>query len=72
MKWSLRRKVEAYLKRTRMPATTFGIEAVRDPQLVFQMRRGRTVRPPLEARILAYMERSEADPRASRRLGRRK
>ncbi|HYG49029.1 MAG TPA: hypothetical protein VD846_13950 [Allosphingosinicella sp.] len=55
-----------------MPATTFGIEAVRDPQLVFQMRRGRTVRPPLEARILAYMERSEADPRASRRLGRRK
>ena len=71
VKWSLLRRVDTYLRRTRMPATTFGLEVARDPQLVFQLRGGRAVRPPMEAKILAYLERAEADPGASRRRRRR-
>ncbi|HEU0135337.1 MAG TPA: hypothetical protein VFR28_10985 [Allosphingosinicella sp.] len=67
MKWSLRRRIEAYLKRTRMPATRFGLEAARDPRLVFELRRGRSVRPPLEAKIVDFMNRPEPSPRDRRR-----
>ncbi|HEX8482303.1 MAG TPA: hypothetical protein VF650_10400 [Allosphingosinicella sp.] len=71
MTWSLRRRVEVYLKRSRMRPTRFGLEVNGDPQLVFQLRRGRVPREPLRAKILAYLERAEADrgdsPRRSRR-----
>jgi hypothetical protein len=69
VKWSLKRRVEQFLKRTRMAPTRFGLRAVGDPQLVFQMRRGRVVRPPMEAKILAYLDRAEleADPSPPRR-----
>jgi hypothetical protein len=55
-----------------MPATRFGIEVARDPQLVFQIRRGRAVRPPMEAKILAYLDRAEPQPEAARSRGRRR
>jgi hypothetical protein len=61
VKWSLLQRIEFYLKRTRMRPTRFGLEAVRDPRLVFQMRRGRVVRPPLEAKIVAYLDRAEQE-----------
>ncbi|HYW16539.1 MAG TPA: hypothetical protein VE891_10370 [Allosphingosinicella sp.] len=64
MKWSLRRRIEHFLKRTRMTPTRFGMEVTRDPQLVFQMRAGRAVRPPMESKIEAYLDRAEQAPDA--------
>ena len=68
MKWSLLRRVEVYLKRTRMRPTRFGLEVSGDPQLVFDLRRGRVPRPLLQGKILAYLNREEADRGDSRRL----
>ena len=53
-----------------MPPTRFGMEVTRDPQLVFQMKKGRTVRPPMEAKILAYLDRAEQEWEASTALRR--
>lgn len=54
-----------------MPPTRFGLEAVGDPRLVFQLRRGRVARPPMAAKILAYLDwaerRSEGSPPRRRR-----
>ena len=38
------RKIEVFLRRTRMPATNFGRLAVRDPRFVLDLRNGRTPR----------------------------
>ena len=46
-------KINRYLKRTGMPATTFGRLAVNDPRLVFDLRRGRQP----GARTVARVER---------------
>ncbi|HEX8241237.1 MAG TPA: hypothetical protein VF574_15995 [Allosphingosinicella sp.] len=64
MKWPLLKRVEAYLKRSRMRPTRFGLEVTGDPQLVFQLRRGRKPRPPLEAKINAYLERMKGEAAA--------
>jgi hypothetical protein len=65
VKWSLRRRIGHFLKRTRMTATAFGMAAARDPQLVFELRRGRAVRPPMEAKIVAFLDRAEREWEAS-------
>jgi hypothetical protein len=70
VKWSLKRRIEHFLKRTRMPPTRFGIEVTCDPQLVFQMRKGRAVRPPMEKKILNYLDWAEGSP--GRPSGRRR
>ncbi|QIG81098.1 hypothetical protein [Stakelama tenebrarum] len=49
------RKVEQYLRRTEMPETKFGRLAVRDPRLVRDLRNGREPRPPMVARIEAFI-----------------
>ena len=51
-------KINRYLKRTGMPATTFGRLAVNDPRLVFDLRRGRQPGD----RIVARVERFIAQP----------
>jgi hypothetical protein len=61
VKWSLRRRIGHFLKRTRISPTRFGLEVTGDPRLVFQIRRGRVPRPRMEAKILAYMDRVERD-----------
>jgi hypothetical protein len=75
VKWSLRRRIGDFLKRTRMSPTRLGLEVTGDPQLVFQIRKGRTPRPLMEAKILAYLQRAErewaASPPKSRRIPRR-
>ena len=43
-----------------MRPTRFGLEVAGDPQLVFQVRRGRVVRPRMESKILAYLDSAEA------------
>jgi hypothetical protein len=49
-------RIEAYLRRTGMPPTRFGREAVRDPRLVHDLRRGRTVGDRILHRVLRYIE----------------
>lgn len=55
----LLRRVEEFLKRSGMPATRFGREAVRDPRLVHDMRKGREPRRNLARRIEAFMAAEE-------------
>ena len=55
----LRTQVERYLKATGMPPTRFGREAVRDPRLVHDMRRGREIGAKLVARVIAFVERDQ-------------
>lgn len=71
VKWSLQRKIEAFLKRSCMTPTAFGLAATGDPQLVFQLRQGRIARPPMEKKILAYLDRAERESGDSRRRRRR-
>jgi 2,4-dienoyl-CoA reductase-like NADH-dependent reductase (Old Yellow Enzyme family) len=63
---TLLRRIEKYLKRTRTAPTRFGREAVRDPQLVFDLRKGRQARRNLETRIHDYIDRQEAMLEAAR------
>ncbi len=51
----LRKQIEAYLKASGTPATRFGREAVRDPRLVHDMRRGREIGPRVAKRIIAFI-----------------
>ena len=59
MRRKLLRRVELYLGRSGTSPTRFGLEAVRDPKLVFELRRGRAIRPLMEARLLGYLDRAE-------------
>ena len=52
----LLREVEKFLRRSDVPPTRFGREAVGDPRFVFDLRRGRDPRPGTIARVLAYLE----------------
>ena len=51
----LRKQIEAYLKASGTPATRFGREAVLDPRLVHDMRRGREIGPRVAKRIIAFI-----------------
>jgi hypothetical protein len=52
----LLRTIEIHLRQTGIPPTRFGREAVRDPRLVHDMKRGREPGPAMTARVLAYIE----------------
>ena len=49
------RKIEVFLRHTRMPATNFGRMAVRDPRFVYDLRQGRSPRPETEERVEHFM-----------------
>ena len=49
-------KIERYLRKTGKKPTRFGREAANDPQLVFDIRRGRAIGTRLTARIEAFLE----------------
>ena len=57
---SVHRKIEKFLRRGGMSATTFGRLALGDPRLVHDLRRGRELRPPTEARLEAFLAAQEA------------
>lgn len=61
MTWSLRRRIGHFLKRTRISTTRMGLDVAGDPKLVFQILKGRDVRPLMEAEIRAYMDRVERE-----------
>ena len=48
-------KIETYLRRTGIPPTRFGRDAVRDPRFVHDLRRGRTVGDRVARRVIAYL-----------------
>ena len=47
--------VELYMQARRMSPTRFGMEAMGDPQFVFQLRLGRRPRAATEKRVFAYI-----------------
>ena len=49
------RKIEAFLRHHRMPATKFGRLATRDPRFVLDLRNGRTPRDTTEKRVEHFM-----------------
>lgn len=52
----LLQRVEAHMKRLRMPPSRFGREAVGDPKFVFDLRRGRQLRPRTAQRVSDYLD----------------
>ncbi|KLI63187.1 hypothetical protein [Aurantiacibacter marinus] len=49
------RKIEVFLRHTRMPPTKFGRLAAHDPRFVLDLRNGRTPRPQTEQRVEHFM-----------------
>lgn len=54
-------RIERYLRRSGTPPARFGRDAARDPQLVFDLRRGRELGAPLSARLAGFLDRREAE-----------
>ncbi len=52
---TLLRTIERFLREDGISASRFGREAVNDPRLVHDMRRGRELRLRTEKHVLAYM-----------------
>ena len=67
-----RRTLEEFLERTGFKPTEFGRQAVGDPSLVLNLRRGRSPTLATADRILAFIRESEATAkeRANRESGR--
>lgn len=53
-------RIEAYLRASRISATRFGREAVRDPKLVHDMRCGRQLGAATRRRVEAFLGAAEA------------
>lgn len=49
-------RIDAFMAANPMTASRFGRAAAGDPRLLFDLRRGRTLRPATEARLRAFME----------------
>jgi hypothetical protein len=56
----LQRRIEQYLRRSGMKPARFGRTVVRDPRLVFDLRRGRALRPATAQRIRDWLDEQEA------------
>lgn len=53
---TLLRQIERCLRDSGISAARFGREAVGDPRLVFDMRRGRELRPATAERVRTYVD----------------
>lgn len=60
---NLLQRIERHLRRTGVPPTRFGREAIGDPRLVGDLKNGREPRPATAARVLAFIATIER-PRA--------
>jgi hypothetical protein len=49
------RSIELFLRRTGMPPSVFGRQAVRDPRLVFDLRKGREPTDRMRRRVEHFM-----------------
>jgi 2,4-dienoyl-CoA reductase-like NADH-dependent reductase (Old Yellow Enzyme family) len=62
----LLRRIERYLRRSGISATRFGRDAINDPRLVHDLRRGRELRPVTEQRIASHIgQREDAAEKSS-------
>jgi hypothetical protein len=52
---SLLYQIESCLRSTRLPPSRFGREAIRDPRIVSDLRRGRQPGPRVEQRLRSYI-----------------
>lgn len=52
--------IERHLRRSGMPPTRFGHEAMHDPRFVFDLRKGREPGTATRARVLSYIEQAQA------------
>lgn len=57
---SVHRKIEKFLRRTKMPASKFGRLAVNDPRLVHDLRNGRELGTRIASRLEAFLATQEA------------
>jgi hypothetical protein len=55
-------RIERFLKRTNMAATTFGRQSVRDPRLVFDLRNGRELTERMKRRLEHFMNNFDKNP----------
>ena len=58
------RKIDTFLRQTRMPQTKFGRLAAGDPRLVTDLRKGRAPRSKLEQRVEHFMNTYLENPHA--------
>jgi 2,4-dienoyl-CoA reductase-like NADH-dependent reductase (Old Yellow Enzyme family) len=58
------KRVDAYLRRTKIAATRFGRDAVGDPNFVLELRDGRKPRRKTVERVLAFLD--AVEPSVSR------
>ena len=58
----LRRRIELFLRRTRMSPTRFGRLAIRDPRFLDDLRAGRRPRPQTVARVTRWLNVAEKTP----------
>ena len=52
--------IERHLRRSGTPPARFGRECVKDPQFVFDLRRGRQPGPEVSARVAAFIAARES------------
>ncbi|WP_200940751.1 hypothetical protein [Sphingomonas sp. Leaf339] len=57
---SLLIKIDRYLRETGISVSRFGREAVNDPRLIFDLRRGRDPGPEITAKVEAYIADAQA------------
>ena len=62
------RKIEVFLKHTKMPPTRFGRLAASDPRFVLDLRKGREPRSVTEGRVRAFMAGWEAHAEDAARI----
>lgn len=56
----LRRRIDRFLRRSRMSASKFGREVVNDPRLIPDLNHGRRLRKRTIARIVAWLDARDA------------
>lgn len=59
----LLRRIETFLRATRMPPATFGRRAVGDANFVFDLKNGREPRPRTSAKVDAFIAAHQGDQR---------
>jgi hypothetical protein len=66
---SLLHAIETCLRTCQLPPSRFGRNAIRDPRLVHDLRRGRQPGPAMERRVLAYIDQLLHNAPSSGRVG---
>lgn len=55
------KSIERFLEEYRLTPTSFGMNAIKDPNFVFNLRNGRECREETQKKVLEFMENYKAD-----------